>query len=417
MLLWLLLAQVLSVRGMPRLLPPPPPPLPMEDGCLVASPEVPLFRVEGDAVILSFPFLHSDLRERRMSLTGATVLISKTNETNGTYSPAPETGGRVLQRGGQLWLLPALESDSGQYTCTYRTETLCVRGDLTLQVYSSRSVDMDKLSFGINLFEGQPLSFRCPSLGVFNRTETHIHWDKVSGPGEQFDSGGGRLQIPAVRRGHRGLYRCKARVQLDHRPFTVSRAVFITVRANPLAPPTDLSVTSEPELTSTQIATEAAPPVIISPLNGSVFENSQGSGLELVCTVLTDCPMAESTLVTWLVDGQSVEASYVDGRALQGAKRVSWGPEGCLSEVRLMILEMTERDTEAELKCVTENQHGRQEVSVRLKPEDSTHTWLVVSVAVLCLLSVVFILLCVLVRPKLRRTKVDYILARQNSTF
>uniref|UniRef100_A0A8C6TEA8 Ig-like domain-containing protein n=1 Tax=Neogobius melanostomus TaxID=47308 RepID=A0A8C6TEA8_9GOBI len=375
-------------------------------------------RVEGEAVILSFPFLLRELKDRRMSLSGGTLLISKTNQTNapnGTYSPEAE--GRVLQRGAQLWLLPAQESDSGQYSCTYRSEAFCVRGALTLQVYSSHSMDMDRLSFPITLSEGEYLDFRCPSLSVFNRTETHAHWDKVRlmsetsyrvRVGERFDSGRGRLLIPTVRMGHRGLYRCEVKVRLNQRQFNVSRAVNITVQGEHPG----FLLFSFP-------ASEVSPPVILSPLNGSVFENSHGSGMELACAVLlTDCPAAESTLVMWLVDGQSVEASYLDGRALQGGRRVGHVPGGCHVEVRLIILEMRERDTQAELKCVAQNQHGRQEVSVRLQLEDSTHTWLVVSsVALLCFLFVVSVFLCILVRPRLSRSKVDYTLARQDSTF
>lgn len=45
-----------------------------------------------------------------------------------------------------------------------------------------------------------------------------------------------------------------------------------------------------------------------------------GSGLEIFCRVLTECQMADSTEVAWLVNGQSVESSYMDGRALQGGR-------------------------------------------------------------------------------------------------
>ena len=46
-----------------------------------------------------------------------------------------------------------------------------------------------------------------------------------------------------------------------------------------------------------------------------------GSGLKLSCQVLTECPTADFTLVTWLVNGQSVESSYLEKRALQGGRR------------------------------------------------------------------------------------------------
>uniref|UniRef100_A0A3B4BHE6 Ig-like domain-containing protein n=1 Tax=Periophthalmus magnuspinnatus TaxID=409849 RepID=A0A3B4BHE6_9GOBI len=367
------------------------------DGCLVVSPEVKLFRVEGEAVILSFPFFHSVLKAHRMSLSGASVLISKVNHT--------KNSGRVLQQGAQLWLLPAQESDSGQYTCTYRSERFCVRGRLNLQVYSSPSMHIDKLRYSIRVSEGESLFFRCPSLSVFNHTETHIHWDKVtistvSGARGPFDSTRGFLMIQEVHREHSGLYRCQATVVLKQREYRVSRALLITVQGH-----------------ETEAPPEPAPPKILSPVNGTIFENSHGSGMELFCTVLTDCPTAESTEVTWLVNGQSVESSYLNGRALQGGMRVGRVAEGCHVELLLMILEMRERDTEVELKCVAQNQHGRQEVDVRLQLEDSTHTWLVVfGVAILCLLSVLSVFLCVIFKPRSSRTKLDYTLANRHSS-
>ncbi|XP_072300105.1 interleukin-1 receptor type 2 [Eucyclogobius newberryi] len=428
MLLWLSLCVVPCLSGMPR--PPALPPLPVQDGCLVMSPEVELFRVEGEAVILSFPFLHNVLKDRRMSLSGASILVSKSSNTNSsahnnTNSSAHNTEGRILQQGAQLWLLPAQESDSGQYSCTYRTETFCARGRLTLQVYSSPFAHMDKLRYAISVSEGESLSFRCPSLSVFNRTETRVHWDKVSGAEATFSSAGGRLVIPAVHRKHSGLYMCQATVVVRQRPFRVSRAILITVQENPQILPSDLPMTPDPGLTTTEqcfdkkkYAKNPAPPVILSPVNGTIFEHVPGSSLELFCTVLTDCPMAESTTVTWLVNDQSVESSYLDERALQGRRRVEILSEGCNVVVRLMILEMRQKDTEAELKCFAQNQYGRQEVDVRLQLEDSTHTWMVVScVTVLCLLCVVSVFLCVLFRTRSSRPKLDYTLARQNSSF
>uniref|UniRef100_A0A3B4BEF4 Ig-like domain-containing protein n=1 Tax=Periophthalmus magnuspinnatus TaxID=409849 RepID=A0A3B4BEF4_9GOBI len=362
---------------------------------------VKLFRVEGEAVILSFPFFHSVLKAHRISAH------------NMTSSPVRDTEGRVLQQGAQLWLLPAQESDSGQYTCTYRSERFCVRGRLNLQVYSSPSMHIDKLRYSIRVSEGESLFFRCPSLSVFNHTETHIHWDKVTISTAILLLG--FLMIQEVHREHSGLYRCQATVVLKQREYRVSRALLITVQGQPL--PSDLPMTPDPRPITTEISPEPAPPKILSPVNGTIFENSHGSGMELFCTVLTDCPTAESTEVTWLVNGQSVESSYLNGRALQGGMRVGRVAEGCHVELLLMILEMRERDTEVELKCVAQNQHGRQEVDVRLQLEDSTHTWLVVfGVAILCLLSVLSVFLCVIFKPRSSRTKLDYTLANRHSS-
>lgn len=76
-----------------------------------------IFRVEGDAVILSFPLFTSVLRARKIAPPTAEYLITK---DNGTQSTDDQGAGRVQQQSNQLWFLPALASDSGEYTCTYR---------------------------------------------------------------------------------------------------------------------------------------------------------------------------------------------------------------------------------------------------------------------------------------------------------
>lgn len=83
----------------------------------MASSEVELFRVEGEAVILSFPMFSRVLKVRRIAPASARFTISK---GNGSASVADEDRGRVVQSNKQLWLLPAKASDSGEYTCTYR---------------------------------------------------------------------------------------------------------------------------------------------------------------------------------------------------------------------------------------------------------------------------------------------------------
>lgn len=85
------------------------------DGCFVASSEVELFRVEGEAVILSFPMFSRVLQVRRIAPSWAKVTIAK---SNGSASAEDEE--RVLQSNKQLWFLPVKASDSGEYTCTYR---------------------------------------------------------------------------------------------------------------------------------------------------------------------------------------------------------------------------------------------------------------------------------------------------------
>ncbi|XP_045910619.1 interleukin-1 receptor type 2 [Micropterus dolomieu] len=407
------------------------PPLPMKDGCHVVSPEVMIFRVEGEAIILSFPTFMRVLKVRNIAPPTAKYLIHKDNGTEGV---AYYGEGRVQQHDKQLWFLPAHASDSGKYICTYRNESYCVTGSIMLHVYESSYVDMEKLSYPVSATVGENLPLKCPSLSDFNKTDRLIQWHKDSSPTPlQLRRPGslrqqkGDLMIPAVKQTDAGVYTCQLRVLINNQQYKVSRSILLRVQGlDPAITTTvpDLSTTSNPGLISSTSSSYSSvhtpiiqPPVIVSPLNGTIFESLHGSGLELFCNVLTECQIAGSTVVTWLVNGQSVESSYLDGRALQGGRRVTKVSGGCQIELKLIVVAITEEDVETELKCVTQNQGGRQEVVAQLRLEDPTFTWLVVAaVAVSCFLTVVLVFIYALFKPK-RNTKMDYFLARQNSTF
>uniref|UniRef100_A0A3P8RS41 Ig-like domain-containing protein n=1 Tax=Amphiprion percula TaxID=161767 RepID=A0A3P8RS41_AMPPE len=409
---------------------PPLPPLPMKDGCYMVYPEVEIFRVEGEAVILYFPMFMRVLEVRNIAPPTAKYFISK---DNGTAGMEYQGEGRVQQRNKQLWFLPAQASDSGEYTCTYRNETYCISGSITLQVYESTSVDMKKLSYPVSVTVGEELKFTCPSLNYFNNTDGLIEWHKDSSPtalqpgrAGSFRWDRGDLVIPAVRQSYAGIYTCQLRVLINNQPYKVSRAIQLEVQGQDPEITTvttvpNLSETSDTKIISSTYSTvhtpTILPPVIVSPLNGTTFESSHGSGLELVCVVSTGCPIAESTVITWLINGQSVETSYLDRRALQGGRRVTRMSKGCQIEMRLIIRMITEEDVKTEFKCITQNMGGRQEVVAQLQLEDSTFTWVVVAaVAVSCFLTVVSIFLYVLFKPK-KNQKMDYFLARQNSSY
>ncbi|XP_020504833.2 interleukin-1 receptor type 2 [Labrus bergylta] len=406
--------------------PPTLAPLPMKDGCYLVSPEVMIFEMEGEAIILSFPMFWRVLKKRKIAPPTAKYIITKDNEAE----DAPYQGeGRVQQHGKQLWLLPAQASDSGEYIGTYRNDTYCVTGSISLQVYKSSSADIKKWSYSISHPVGEDLKFSCPNLSDFNQTGRPIEWYKNSSltsvqpdkPDSSFwDTGD--LVIPAVKRYHAGLYTCHLRAVINNQQYKVSRAVLLCVEGpDPVITTTvhDPSKTSNQEPFSSSNSTVHTPvirpPVIVSPLNGTIFESLHG--LELICKVLTDCQMSDNTEVAWLANGKSVESSYLDGRALQGGKRVTRVSEGCQIELRLIVVAVTKEDLKTELKCITHNQEGRQEVVVKLQLEDSTFTWLVVAVvAVSCFLTVNSIFCYILCKPQ-RKKKMDYFLARQNSTF
>ncbi|XP_061697535.1 interleukin-1 receptor type 2 [Syngnathoides biaculeatus] len=382
------------------------PPMPVHDGCFTVSPEVELFRLESEAVMLSFPTFRRALKIRGIIPPDDAFRIAKSNRTGAD-------DGRVRRRGADLWLLPARPSDSGEYTCTFRNATFCIRGSVKLQVYASLSADMDKLSYEYNAVLGENVTLRCPAR--HHVSEKRVQWIKEDGGGgavgiqphrwRSFRQDVGKLHIPAARLSDAGWYTCRLGVLVDFQEYRLTRTVRLLVKGR------EPSVTSEPEL-----AGALTPPLITSPLNGSVLETSHGSGLEVTCTVLTACQAIGSTAVWW-------SQGNTNGRTLQAPRRESRLASGCQVEVSLVVMAMTDAEEGAELTCVAQNQVGRQEVTVTLHVEDLTVTWLVTAcVATSCFLAVVFVFLYVLVikpkqKEKKKKKKADYFLARQDSAF
>nr|XP_057937939.1 interleukin-1 receptor type 2 [Doryrhamphus excisus] len=429
MAIWALMLALLAVEQAHGRRPALPD-MSVKDSCFTVRPEVELFRMESEAVVLSFQTFRRALKVRNIAPPMSTYHIAKGNASTATFLDGE---GRVQRHGTELWLLPARAADSGEYTCTFRNASYCIRGSITLAVYTASTVDIKKLSYEYNATAGEDVTLRCPSSYHFNNPEPQIEWEANLAIGRlqdaqtwrSFRTDGRKLFIPAVKPSDAGVYTCRLDVLVDDRKYPISRVIQLLVEGpDPVPTHTEVDLTSEVTSDPRHIRSSVAPtlthtpPLIISPSNGTIFEAAHGSALEVVCKVLTACDFVSSTAVSWLVNGLTVESSYLDGRALQGGRRESRTAWGCQVELRLIVMAMTEEDAEAELRCVANNQGGRQEVVIHVGLEDSKFTWIVVSaVATSCFLAVVCVFLYVLLRPKQNKKKLDYFLARQNSTF
>ncbi|XP_077584716.1 interleukin-1 receptor type 2-like [Stigmatopora nigra] len=406
------------------------PSLPFKDGCFLTEVELELFHLENEAVAVSFPILRSALKGRRVNPPEDAYRIARADGED-----REDGEGRVKRLGSDLWLLPARPSDSGNYTCTFRNETFCVRGSVSLHVYSAASVDVDKLSYLHDATLGEDVTLTCPAGNLFSRSS--VEWFKedslgvgLQGSGWQFlGRHASKLRIPAVGRSDGGLYTCRLGVLVERRAFTLTR----TIRLQVTGP--EQQTTQEPDL-STMAADAAVPPLIAWPPNGSVVEVSHGkpvyqsnttfdflliwgkifgSAVEVTCVVLTTCDQSVSTSVWWTASGVDVEASPYRRREGREAS-------GCWVNATLVVRAMTEQEEGAQLTCLAQNLDARRQVTVTLRLQDSSGTWLVVGcVSTSCFLVVLSCFLYVLlIKPQLKKRKkrkADYFLTRNSSSF
>ncbi|XP_060786488.1 interleukin-1 receptor type 2-like [Neoarius graeffei] len=387
--------------------------VPVKAGCEVIGEEIEDFHAQGEAMAITFPFLEAYIWYMKLPVDNSTTF----QVFHSKHCDLRNQGHRVIQKGWVLWLLPCLPSDSGTYTYVLSSDTFCLTGSFTVTIYEKGREDMEMMSHPVSTKPAEDLSIGCPHINHFNRLESPC-WFKGFHDGVPLINGshyeilpGDSLIIRNVSTEDEGLYTCWLMVIFDNAQYNVSR----TWKLQVLSPVTSVPESHTEPTTKSREATLTSPslppPYITTPVNGSVIESHLGSSLVIQCKAFVGEQSPDITGLTWLVNSQLVDSSYLRDRAFQEARRVSAGQV----EALLIFLEVYEEDTRAELKCVAQNLSGKQEVGVEIKLEDSMLAWLVVIPIASC-----FFLLVVCVFLRLlchKQHKHDYILARQNSTF
>ncbi|XP_030642461.1 interleukin-1 receptor type 2 [Chanos chanos] len=255
--------------------------------------------------------------------------------------------------------------NSGNYTCVIRSGDICFTGQISLNVYETERADINIISYPAHIQAGSDAWLKCPDLEDFVRME-NPRWYKDSsdtmlpiGGGRYNREGNDTLIIRNLSAADSGLYTCRLRVLINNNLYDISRIWKLEVPVSP---------------------------------------GKQS---------------ADSIMVTWLINGQSIEETDLGGRVFQGERRVKGGNV----EVWLVFLEVLEEDTGVELSCVTQSPLGKHEVVTMVKSEDSVLTWLTVGiVSSVCFLLVLSVFLYHL-KPRRREKQGDYILARNDSLF
>ncbi|XP_036211216.1 interleukin-1 receptor type 1 isoform X6 [Myotis myotis] len=182
-----------------------------------------------------------------------------------------ERGSRIHQYKDRLWFVPAKVEDSGNYYCTVRNSTYCLKIEVTAKFvqhepdlcYSAQAIFEQKLIIAGN---GQLV---CPYLDYFkdeNNELPKIEWDKDCKPllldDANFIGESNKLIIMNVTEAHKGNYTCRASYMLLGKQYHISRVIkLLTLEEN-----------------------RPQSPEIVSPVN-ETMEVVPGSQLQLVCNV------------------------------------------------------------------------------------------------------------------------------------
>ncbi|XP_076854541.1 interleukin-1 receptor type 2-like isoform X2 [Brachyhypopomus gauderio] len=360
--------------------------LPIKDSCRDVGPEIPHFHNQGELVVIRFPFLEDAIRHRRLLTDNSTFHISH-SKLHAHHND------RVIQRGWALWLLPSHPSDSGTYSYVLSSDMFCFTGSISVIIYETGREDLDMMSYPVSAQTDTDLTISCP----------HIKHFKMAGS-PQWYKGFNVEGFPLI----------SARYKREKGDLLTITNISAEDEGLYTSPVTNIPASGGEHPTISTAAASMSPDMLLNittPINGSIIESHLGSSLVIHCKVLVGTQSHDHTEVTWLVNGQSVDRSYMSQRAFQADRRVLRSHV----EVDLVFLQVHEEDTHAELKCVAQNSSGKQEVITHITLEDSITTWLVVAAVssgfFLLVVSVFLYQLC----PKTHRRK-DYVLARQSNS-
>ncbi|XP_048048422.1 interleukin-1 receptor type 2-like [Megalobrama amblycephala] len=295
--------------------------LALKGSCEVVGPEIPEYQVQGEAVIIRFPFLEDAINYRNLQVDhSSTFHIDHTNLRN--QSSLKSCRDRVKQSGRGVQLLPSHPSDSGTFTYTLRSNTFCLTGSISVTIYEAEEPNV---MMTYNAHVGEDTKINCPHLRYFTRKE-NLMWYKdfqstalPVGRGQYTIESGIILSIRNMSVKDQGFYTCRLNVIFNNTRYNVSRTWRVQVSApeSESAAPEVVTSNNLNAFTSSSYSF----PYIVFPVNGSFIESHVGSRLEISCTVSVGRQSAQSTDVTWLVNGHPVENSHLGGRAFQTDKR------------------------------------------------------------------------------------------------
>nr|XP_055184845.1 interleukin-1 receptor type 2 isoform X2 [Nyctereutes procyonoides] len=311
------------------------------------------FRVEGEPVVLRCPQVQPWLWT---SVNPHTSLAWRKNDSARMIPGKEET--RMWVQDGALWILPALQEDSGTYICTARNASYCDEMSVELRVFEKTEASLPFISYPQILTLSTSGFLVCPDLSEFthNKMDMKIQWYKDSvlldQDNEKFLNvkGTSRLLIHNVSVEDAGYYSCAVTFTHEGMLYNVSRNI-------------ELRVNKKEEETI---------PVIISP--HQTILASLGSRLTIPCKVFLGAGTQSTTMLWWMANNTKIENAYQGGRVAQGQRQEYSENNENYIEVPLIFDPVIREDLNTDFKCFVRNTLSFQMLHATVK-EAASFSW------------------------------------------
>ncbi|XP_069613694.1 interleukin-1 receptor type 2 [Ranitomeya imitator] len=301
---------------------------------------------------------------------------------------------RIQRKTDALWFLPAVEEDTGIYTCILRNASYCVEISLSLNVMSDTPASFPYVKYEQIAFESMEFEMICPALPYFITEDMNmtINWFK---DGEPLTNDGSKYRyldgttyasINDVCHDDEGYYKCQLTFSLENVDYSISRIIQLRIIEQ----------------------WKGQHPVILNP-NRKAIAAAIGSRLVIPCKVFAG--HGDSDLMVWWLANDTFLNNYSkDQRVTQGLLQATTETKGQFFERLLIFEKIEEKDFITDFKCIAMNNYGQEVLPTQIKEAASSFAWYIAAVPAF----VVFLIIAIIFITKYRKcgNKNDYSLAK-----
>ncbi|KAM4044573.1 interleukin-1 receptor type 2-like isoform 1-T2 [Anomaloglossus baeobatrachus] len=301
---------------------------------------------------------------------------------------------RIQRKTDVLWFLPAVEEDTGIYTCILRNASYCVEISMSLNVMSDTPASFPYVKYEQIAFENMEFEMICPALPYFILEDINlkIDWFKDGEPLSNDSSkyryldGSTSALINDVGHDDEGYYKCQLTFSLESVDYTISRVIQLRIIEQ----------------------WKGQHPVILNP-NRRAIVAAIGSRLVIPCKVFVG--HGDSDLMVWWLANDTFLNNYSkDRRVTQGMLQATTEADGQFFERLLIFEKIEEKDFITDFKCIAMNDYGQEVLPTQIKEAASSFAWYIAAVPAF----VVFLIIAIIFITKHRKcgNKNDYSLAK-----